>query len=273
MRKFMTVPLVCLWARAVTFPSRADEKSAGKNETGKKDVQRQEAAAGQEKADAATREARIQSLMQQMQKLQRALIEESQALSAGDLKEKQEKMVVEMKKMLEEMMRQMQQRGIAIPQPGAFGASVDPSSQALQQAKMMLQSLENVGGALPGGFGAGDQDPLEIGQKMVLAGLEVQLKALAGRINATEDKEAKQKLTAEFRGIIDQVVAGRKKLRERTVQQLEKRLAELKKNAEKEETADQMARRLLESGKGEEQASADETPTKEAKKGDAKSSK
>ncbi|MGE5191527.1 MAG: hypothetical protein ACM3U2_03435 [Deltaproteobacteria bacterium] len=275
MRKLMTVSLVCLWALAVTLPLRADEKSAGKNDTGKRDIQKRETPAEKEKPDATIGgpEARMKSLMQQMEKLQRAMAEESQALAAGDLKEKQQKMAAEMKKMQEEMMRQMQQRGIAFPQPGAFGAPVDPAFHALQQAKMMLQSLESATGAIPGGLGTGEQDPVEIGQKMVIAGLEVQLKVLAARINATEDEDARQKLTAEFREIIEQVVAGRKKLRERTIQQLETRLAELKKNAEKDETADQIAKRLLESAKGGQKASADETPTKEAKKNDARPGK
>jgi small-conductance mechanosensitive channel len=270
-----TILLVSLWALAGTFSLSADEKSAEKAESGKKDAEKQGIAAGKETSDAPTAgpEARLRAMMQQMEKMQRAIAEQGQALSAGEMKERQQKMLAEMKKMQEEMMRQMQQRGFPMPQPGALGAPVDPSSMALQHAKMMLQSLENAGGSLPGGLGGGDQDPAEIGQKMVLAGLDVQLHTLAARINAATDKEAKQKLTAEFREIIDQVVTGRKKLRERTIQQLEKRLADLKKNAEKDETAEQMAQRLLEGAKGPEQASADDAPTKEAKKPDAKSSK
>ncbi len=275
MRKLKTLALVSLWVLAAAFSLPADEKSAEKADVGRKDAEKQEGTAAKETPEAATAgpEARLRMMMQQMEKMQRALAEQGQAPSAAEMKERQQKMLAEMKKMQEEMMRQMQQRGVPMPQPGAFGAPVDPSFMALQQAKMMLQNLESAGGAFPGGLGAGEQDPAEIGQKMVLAGLEVQLRSLAARINATEDKEARQKLATEFREIIDQVVTGRKKLRERTIQQLEKRLADLKKNAEKDETADQMARRLLESAKATEQASTDEAPTKEAKKTDGKSSK
>jgi small-conductance mechanosensitive channel len=270
MRKLMSVPLVCLWALAVTLPLPGDDKP-GAN----KDAEKQEVGPGKEKvgAEKTTREARIKELMQQMEKIQRALAEESQALSAGDLKEKQQKMTAEMRKMQEEMQRQMQQRGAAFPPGGAIGGLGDPSQMALQQMKMMLQNLENFGGALPAGMPTGDHDPVEIGQKMVIAGLEVQLKGLAGRINATEDKEAKQKLTSEFREIVEQVVEGRKKLREKTILQLEKRLAELKKQGGKDESADQMAKRLLEAGTGDEKGLSDEAPTKEAKKVETRSNK
>lgn len=290
MRKLMTVALVCLWSLAVTLPLRADEKPAEKKD-----------AAADKKIGSEKREARIKSLMEQMEKIQRALAEESVTLPAAapaDFSEMQKKMALEYEKVLaatreqaeqtrkmqEEMMRQFQQRsgtvltpggvpgGVALPGGTAFPG--DPSQMMLQQMKQLVHQLDaTTAGQLPAGVLASDQDPLEIGQKMVIAGLEVQLKGLAARINATEDKEAKQKLSDQFRELVENVVDGRKKLREWTIQQLEKRLADLKKQGQHAETADQAVRRLLEAGNSEASVSAAEPSAKEAKKPEAKSNK
>ncbi|HWB14004.1 MAG TPA: hypothetical protein VG826_32550 [Pirellulales bacterium] len=277
MRMLVTIPFVCLSTLAFTHSLQADENAPEKEtrekrkETQEKDAPRREAAdQKEEKAVAAVppSAARLKSLMEQMEKLQRDLAETSQALAVGEMKEKQQKIMVEMAKAQEEMRRQMQQRGILSPAAG-YGGPVDPSLQAVQQANMMLQSLESTAGAIPAGYVTGEHDPVEMGQKMVLAGLEVQVRALAAYINATDDKEAKDKLTKEFSGIVERVVEDRKKLRERTIQQLERRLAELKKNAEKDETAEQMTRRLL----GGKQESADEVAAEKPEKPDTNSSK
>lgn len=289
MRKLLTVPLVCLWSLIIALPVRADDKPAEKKE----------GAAEKEKtgAEKPSREARIKALMEQMEKIQRALAEESVVPPAGapaDVIEMQKKMAAEYEKMLaatrgqgdqarkmqEEMLRQFQQRGgIGFPPgsvPGGLplaGGPGDASQMMLQQMKQLLNQFDTTAGELPGGILAAEHDPLEIGQKMVIAGLEVQLKGLAVRINATEDKEAKQKLTVEFRELVEKVVEGRSKLRERTIQQLEKRVAELKKQGQQEEPADQVARRLLEAGKNDVKGSAGDPAAKEAKKPETKSNK
>lgn len=292
MRKLMTVALVCLWSLAVTLPLRADEKPVEKKD-----------AAADKKIGSEKREARIKSLMEQMEKIQRALAEESAfhpVTAPADLGEMQKKMALEYEKVLaatreqaeqarkmqEEMMRQFQQRsgtvlapggvpgGVALPGGTAFpGGLGDPSQMMLQQMKQLLRQFDATAGELPLGAFAADHDPLEIGQKMVIAGLEVQLKGLAARINATEDKDAKQKLSTEFRELVENVVEGKKKLRERTIQQLEKRVADLKKQGQQEETADQAARRLLEAATSDAKVSAAEPATKEANKPEAKSNK
>lgn len=286
MRKFMTAPLVCLWALAVIFPLRADEKPAEKKD-----------AAAEKKGGSEKREARIKALMEQMEKIQRALAEESAAFPAGapaDLTEMQKKMAAEYEKMMaatrepgdqarkirEEMMRQFQQRGGIGFAPGSVpggqplpGGPGDPSQLMLQQMKQFLIQFDASAGEFPGGMLAVEHDALEIGQKMVIAGLEVQLKGLAARINATEDKEAKQKLTAEFRELVEKVVEGRAKLRERTIVQLEKRVAELKRQGQQEETADQVARRLLEAGTNDAKESGGNQNPKEAKKPETKANK
>jgi flagellar hook-basal body complex protein FliE len=286
MRQLVTVTIVSLWALAVVLPLRADDPAAQKKEGDQKGV-----AAGKEKAAAENpaREARVKALTEQMEKIQKELAKEAGGFpgpGTGDFKEMQLKMTAEMQKMQaaareqteqmrklpEEMIRQMTPRAGAFA-PGAIpgapgfpgGPMPDASQQMLQQMKMMLQNLDNA--ALAGsGAGTGEHDPVEIGQKMVIAGLDVQLRGLAARINATDDKKAKETLTGEFRELIEKVVEGRKKLRDRAIVQLEKRLAELKKHGEKEESAEQMAKRLLEAAKTDATAAAVDSPTKETRK-------
>ena len=232
-------------------------------------------------ANQASREARIKALTEQMQKIQQQLAEETAGipnLALKEMQQRQQKMMAEQqrlqsatfeqqqeraRKFQEEMMREMQRR--AAEGFGPAGAPRDATA-SLQQMKQMMQQLGAAGAP------AGAQEPWEIGQRMVIAGLEVQLGGLAERIRETGDKGAREKLTAEFRDAVDRIVEARKSLRERTIQHLEKRIAELKKSADSEEQADDIVKRLL-NPKVEADRSPGEPDAKQAKPGDGKSKK
>lgn len=252
MRKLSLVSLVCLWALAAAIPLQADDKPAEK-----KALPAEKEKSADEKP---SRESRIKTLLDQLKKIQHALIDEGVAHPPGwllDSKE-QQRMADYEKKMQEEMTRQMQKRTKeSFPAGTPFlSAAGDPATQTLFQMEHLLQQIDMLGG--PGSFPAasGSHDPIEIGQQMVIAGLEVQLKGLASNINATKDKETHQKLKAEFHEIVEKVVDARKKQRDRTIKQLEKRLAELKKQADSDESADAMVKRLLEPEQGEKSSEA-----------------
>lgn len=136
-------------------------------------------------------------------------------------------------RMMEEMRRGM------IPPGGPAGAA-DPQAMMAQQMAAMLRMSE--AGGMPIG-GPEITDPREMGQRMVLAGLETQLRGLADRIRGTQDAAAREEGTKEFKELISQLVEVRKKRRAKQIEELEKRLAALK--DEKIESADDVAKRLL----------------------------
>ncbi len=135
-------------------------------------------------------------------------------------------------RMMEEMRRGM------IPPGGPAGAA-DPQAMMAQQMAAMLRMSE---AGVPIG-GPELIDPREMGQRMVLAGLETQLRGLADRIRGTQDAAAREEGTKEFKELITQLVEVRKKRRAKQIEELEKRLAALR--DEKIESADDIAKRLL----------------------------
>jgi hypothetical protein len=136
-------------------------------------------------------------------------------------------------RMMEEMRRGM------IPPGGPAGAA-DPQAMMAQQMAALLRMTE--AGGFPGG-GPEMTDPREMGQRMVLAGLETQLRGIAQRIRTTQDPEAREEGTKELKELITQLVEVRKKRRAKQIEELEKRLAALKE--EKIESADEISKRLL----------------------------
>ena len=136
-------------------------------------------------------------------------------------------------RMMEEMRRGM------IPPGGPAGAA-DPHTMMAQQMAALLRMSE--GGGVP--FSGPEMtDPREMGQRMVLAGLETQLRGLAERIRGTQDAAAREEGTKEFKDLITQLVEVRKKRRAKQIEELEKRLAALK--DEKFESAEEISKRLL----------------------------
>ncbi|MFN0050636.1 MAG: hypothetical protein ACKV0T_00505 [Planctomycetales bacterium] len=243
---------VMLAAFAATAQEKGAEKKGG--------------AADRPAAEKGTRDARVKALMEEMRKVQQALAEEGVGAIPGgppDPKALQQRMSDEQKRM-EEMIRQTMRRQPPVPPEGApIGVPVpggpgDPRDQALMQMKQFLQNIDTLGGPgmMPGmpGMPGGGHDPLEIGQKMVMAGLEFQLKGLASRVNATTDKDAKEKLLADLRETCEKVVEGRRKHRARMIKELEARLADLKKQDDKDESTDALVKRLLEDEAAEKQA-------------------
>ncbi len=136
-------------------------------------------------------------------------------------------------RMMEEMRRGM------IPPSGPPGAA-DPQAMMAQQMAALLRMSE--AGGIPGG-GPELTDPREMGQRMVLAGLETQLRGIADRIRGTKDPVARDEGTKELKELIAQLVEVRKKRRAKQIEELEKRLAALKE--EKIESADEISKRLL----------------------------
>jgi hypothetical protein len=136
-------------------------------------------------------------------------------------------------RMMEEMRRGM------IPPGGPAGAA-DPQAMMAQQMAALLRMSE--AGSLPGG-GPEMTDPREMGQRMVLAGLETQLRGIADRIRGTKDAAAREEGARELKELIAQLVEVRRKRRAKQIEELEKRLAALKE--EKIESADEISKRLL----------------------------
>jgi hypothetical protein len=128
---------------------------------------------------------------------------------------------------------------------GAAGAPVGDSAAMLaeQYRREMMAS-----GGLPGGpmaGMAGGLDRAEMGQQMVIRGLEFQLEAQAAAIRAAKDEQTKQEMTEDLRKMVEQVVEARRRHTERQIERLEQRLNELNEQAEDPESADEMLERLL----------------------------
>ncbi|RPI86528.1 MAG: hypothetical protein EHM42_05915 [Planctomycetaceae bacterium] len=230
----------------------------------------------QEKKDAVKveekpREKRIQELMEQQRKIQEQLAKEGLGGPGGarpfgppggpggagfDPETMKKVMQEQMAKMLEDA----QSRGAAGPGgiPGAPGGPVGPPDQHAIMAQQMAAMLRM--SEAGHGFAGGPEmaDHFEMGQRMVVAGLEAQLRGMADRIRKTEEGATREKMTAEFKDLVGKVSDARKKRREQQVEQLEKRLAELK--AQKDESAEVLAERLL---KGEPKPEAPAAEKKE----------
>lgn len=196
--------------------------------------------------DEKSREKRIQELMEQQRKIQEQLAKEGLGGPGGPRfgppggpggPGMSAAMAEQMKKAMEDA----RARGLG-PDGIPVGPVGPPDQNAIlaQQMAAMLRMSESGHGALPG---ADLQDHFEMGQRMVVAGLEAQLRGMADRIRKTGDASAREKLTADFKDLVSKVSEARKKRRDQQIEQLEKRLAELK--AQKDETPETIAERLL----------------------------
>lgn len=254
MRRFAmiltTVAFSGLWAMPLAAQGNKDDV--------KKDgVKKDNVKKGQElpaEGDAKAREDKIKALAEQVLNLHKQL--EEIGVKGPDLKAARPPLLPspeEMQRDLRERMRAgILGEGIGLggfpgglpgghPNTGPFGQrGGDPNSIMLQHLGRMMEIGE------PGGLaGAGDEnDPIEMGRRMVITGLEVQLRGVAERIRSTEDKEAKEELTDELKEMVARIVEARKKHRDKSIERLEKRLETIRK--QEIESADAILKRLLE---------------------------
>lgn len=124
-----------------------------------------------------------------------------------------------------------------VPAPGGTAPGLIPAEQlrsAIEAAA--LGNFEAIGGV---------EHPAEMGQKMVSAGFEVQLKSLADAIRNSEDEEIRAAMTEELKELVGLVVDVREKYCAKQIERLEKRLSELRDQAEHAESADAILDRLL----------------------------
>jgi DNA-binding protein H-NS len=284
MRRPWLLSVVALLTILISIPAVAQEKKADKPAT--------------RSEDAAAREKRIKELREQVQKLQEQLAKEGGAApgvgapgvgpfpggrpgGAIDPEVVRKIMEEQMQKMINdargragqsgdpqaalEQMRALFERGGTGRIPGTPGGPAvgDPAQLMQNQLHHLLRMMETT--ITNPGEGAEIQDPIEMGQRMVIAGLEVQLRGIAQRITATKDAEAKKELTEEFNDMVARVAEARDKQRTKQIEQLEKRLKALKET--KVESAEDLTRRLLDeaekaaaaAGKVAEEDPADET--------------
>ena len=87
-------------------------------------------------------------------------------------------------------------------------------------------------------------DPAEAGKRMVMQGLGLQVGAMAADIRSTDDPKARAKMEAELRETVKIAVELRKKYRQERIARLEKLIARLRKEAEKE-SVDTIVKQLL----------------------------
>ncbi|MEX2119954.1 MAG: hypothetical protein WD847_10205 [Pirellulales bacterium] len=123
---------------------------------------------------------------------------------------------------------------------------------AEQYRRAMMRVGGPAGGATTGMAGSFDQ--AEMGQQMVIRGLEFQLEAQAAAIRSAKDEQAKQEMTEDLRQMVEQVVEARRGQTERQIERLEQRLKELNEQAENPESADEMLERLLSPSREQRQA-------------------
>ncbi|MEX2560022.1 MAG: hypothetical protein WD403_08910 [Pirellulales bacterium] len=150
---------------------------------------------------------------------------------------------------LEEMRAELDELRVQ-PQPryagwaGLAGAPAAPAARLAEQYHRELMLPGAVAGGPMAGM-AGGFDQAEMGQQMVIRGLEFQLEAQAAAIRAAKDEQAKQEMTEDLRKMVEQVVEARRRHTERQIERLEQRLKELNEQAENPESADEMLERLL----------------------------
>jgi len=257
MRRPILLSLVALLSILISIPALGQDKKPDKP-SGKPE-------------DQAAREKRIKELQDQVQKLQEQLAKEGGGApgfgpfpggrpgGAIDPEAVRKIMEEQMQKMISEARGRVGQQGdpqAALEQmralferagtgriPGTPGGPnvADPAQLMQNQLHQLLKMMETT--ATGPAAGPEIQDPVEMGQKMVIAGLEVQLRGIAQRISGTKDAEAKKELTEEFNDMVARVAEARSKHRAKQIEQLEKRLKALKES--KVESAEELAKRLL----------------------------
>jgi hypothetical protein len=153
---------------------------------------------------------------------------------------------------LEEMQAELNELRVQPRYAGPAGMADYTAMLVEQYRREMMRAGGPAAGPMTGM--AGSFDRAEMGQEMVIRGLEFQLEAQAAAIRAAKDEEAKQEMTEALRKTVEQVVEARRRHTERQIERLEQRLNELNEQAEDPESADEMLERLLSSNREQRQA-------------------
>ena len=130
--------------------------------------------------------------------------------------------------------------------PGISGPDVGFSNIRMMGEYLRMMSSQQGSMLLRG---AELSDPAQLGQQMVVAGLEVQLKEIAIRIRSTDDKDRKEKMTSELAKLAELIVESRSRYRQQRIGRLEKQLDQLRKETNNAETSRQLVERLLKESK------------------------
>lgn len=161
--------------------------------------------------------------------------------------------VAQTKKTLDQLKQVVKQMGRS--SLGGFGSGMMPNLDQVTKGRMggggMMGSMGGMAGSM-GGLPMVDMQQMEfskeeMGQLMVVQGIESQIRGLGTlRENSPEDAD-KAEIDAKIKELAGDLIAARKKAREGKLARLEKQIAKLKEEASKDEDVDAIIKDVLES--------------------------
>lgn len=176
-------------------------------------------------------------------------------------------------KVHQQLIQQLEAYSKQTPEFPATGPPITPGFPGIPGGTSEQAMREYMQAMLKAGFAGGDTLGAKAGRPMAIQGLEFELKTLASEIRSSKSDEARKAKTEELREIAETVVVLRRRYRKQAIDRLEKQLAALRQQDEKD-SADAVVARLLGGGDPpEKKADSGDPPEKKASKGRKKPEK